>query len=164
MKTLRLLLFDKCNNRCAGCCNNDWDLKNLEQEKDFSQYDEIVLTGGEPMLRPIFVINTIKKIRQQTSVPIYMYTAKVDKPYEVLSMLHVLDGLTVTLHDAGYVEYRFKKFNDLLLKIRPVKSFRLNVFKGVDLTGVDLSMWRIKDNIVWIPNCPLPANETFKRL
>ena len=60
MKKLRLLLFTDCNRNCEGCCNNDFDLNALKVETDFRQYDKIFLTGGEPMIAPAIVINTIE--------------------------------------------------------------------------------------------------------
>lgn len=46
MKKLRLLLHEECNRNCKGCCNKDWDLNALEIEDDFTDYDEILITGG----------------------------------------------------------------------------------------------------------------------
>ena len=44
------------------------------------------------------------------------------------------------------------------------KSLRLNIFKGIDYSSIDTSLWDIKDNIEWIKNCPLPKNEVFQKL
>jgi hypothetical protein len=43
------------------------------------------------------------------------------------------------------------------------KSLRLNVFKGVSLAELNLSCWKVKPNIKWIKNCPLPEDEVFMR-
>ena len=43
------------------------------------------------------------------------------------------------------------------------KSLRLKVFKGVDVSGIDLSLWDVKDNIEWIKDCPLPEDEVLMR-
>lgn len=169
MRSLRLLLFEECNRACPGCVNKDWDLNALEVETSFDGYDEIILTGGEPMLRPDLVIDVVEEIRKKTDTKIYMYTAKVDKLISILSVLKILDGITVTLHNKGDLK-AFKKFNELLDYCRKNKfgdyidkSFRLNVFKGIDITDIDTSAWKVKSEIKWIRDCPLPVHEVFKR-
>lgn len=69
MKKLRLLLFKECHRGCEGCCNKDWDLKSLLKADNFLPYDEILLTGGEPMLDPLLVIDAAERIRAQGSTP-----------------------------------------------------------------------------------------------
>ena len=98
--TLRLILFEDCNRKCPGCCNKDFDIKNLPVENNFSKYKTIILTGGEPMLYPHIVAKTITKIRQQNKTcKIIMYTAKPDIPAFFLAILVKLNGVTVTLHN-----------------------------------------------------------------
>ena len=93
-----------------------------------------------------------------------MYTAKVDCLLHVFGTLPFLDGITLTLHEQRDVK-PFIRFNNELLKYKPItKSYRLNIFKGVDISGIDLSIWKVKENIEWVKNCPLPKNEDFKKL
>lgn len=165
---LRLLITEKCNRNCEGCCNKDWDLSVLPKETDYSQYNTILLTGGEPMLSPFYVINIIKMIRKQNKTgAIILYTAKIDDWNAVLAVLHYIDGLTVTLHEQKDVGAFV--FLDSLLSNADLagKSLRLNVFKGVTISkkyGCNLKNWKVKDNIEWIKNCPLPEGEVFKRI
>jgi hypothetical protein len=170
LKSLRLLLFSECNRNCDGCCNKDWDLDSLPVVNSFHGYDEIILTGGEPMLHPGFVIKTIEKIRKQSKAKIYVYTAKIDSVLDIYNVVCWADGITVTLHDTNDVK-NFIELNNFLLKMwidgfisKHTQSFRLNVFEGVDISGEDLSLWIVKSNIKWIKNCPLPENEVFMRL
>lgn len=165
MKKLRLLLFEKCNRKCVGCCNEDWNLKNLEQERQFSDYDEIFLTGGEPMLNPRMVIDIAILIRKVSKAKIYLYTAKVDKRFEILAVLNFIDGITLTLHEQNDVE-DFEWLNFWLEDAKLDKSFRLNIFKGVVLPYITYTtnIWKVKKDIEWIKNCPLPKDEIFKRL
>ena len=159
-KTLRLLLLKECNRNCQGCCNKDWDLDSLEVETDFSQYSEILLTGGEPMLKPELIIEICKKITEQTNVPIYLYTAETNC---LLSIVPYINGITLTLHKQLDVE-SFKSLNNIIeFFIDEPFSLRLNVFKGVSIEGVDVSKWQVKRDMEWIENCPLPKNEVFKR-
>lgn len=170
-KKLRLLLWEECNRNCIGCCNKDWDLENLEIENDFTQYDEIYLTGGEPMLYPdklVRVILDIKIINRDAKI--YIYTTKTNPLKDLMNVLFFVDGLTVTLHEQKDV-LDFHLFNmhvkaileQLKIYDAKKKSLRLNVFKGIDLSGLDLDKWDLKDNIEWIKDCPLPKDEVFKK-
>ena len=163
-KKLRLLLFKACNRRCPGCCNQYWDLDNLEVCTSFKGYDEILLTGGEPMLKPDLVEIVIKMIRlENPKAKIYMYTAKIDTVH-IHYILKLIDGLTLTLHNQKDV----KPFMDLYLHHYPVRkrlSLRLNVFKEVKLPPyLELKDWNVKDNMVWEIGCPLPDGEVLMKL
>lgn len=163
MKKLRLILFEECDRDCEGCCNKDWHLDTLERETDFTGYDEIMLTGGEPMLRPLIVMDTAINIRKKTNAKIYMYTAKINNYYEILAVLHYINGITVTLHEQQDIP-DFNWLNSILSRYELDKSFRLNVFKNVDISNIDTSIWKVKYEIEWIDKCPLPKNEVLKRL
>jgi hypothetical protein len=166
MKKLRLLITKKCNRRCKGCCNNDWQLDKLPICTSFENYDEIILTGGEVMLFPNLVIDTINKIRIENPLAkIYMYTAFVFTT-RIFEILTLLDGITVTLHTQSDVK-KFKWFNELLFFTDKFlyKSLRLNIFDGIKMPKkINLDNWQVKKNIKWIKNCPLPADEVFMRL
>jgi hypothetical protein len=163
--TLRLLLTKDCNRSCIGCCNKDWDLDSLPICEDFFGYDEIILTGGEPLLYPMRIFNTISDIRLYNKCPIYLYTAKLDDVYLVYYLINFLDGITVTLHEKEDI-VNFNKLDKLLVNqhIPFNKSFRLNVFKEVgEVKPIIPGIWQIKDNIEWIKDCPLPTNEVFMK-
>jgi hypothetical protein len=164
MKKLRLLVTEKCSRNCLNCCNNSWDLSELPIEDDFSQYDMIMLTGGEPMLDLKALIDLIIKIRNKTDAPVYVYTAMVNDTTSALWVLNWVDGMTVTLHDQTDVE-PFLIFNNAIQRadLEP-KSLRLNVFRGVNINLEGLARWKTKNNIEWIENCPLPKDEVFKRV
>ena len=160
MKKLRLLLFAECNRNCPGCCNNDWDLDALETEKDFSGYSQIMLTGGEPMIKPDVAIETIAEIRKRNlQARIYLYTAWITE--DIKRVAPLLSGITITLHNQDDV-IRFK-YQKKFLEGLPQFSRRLNIFKGVTTGVLNLSRWIVKDNMEWIPNCPLPADEVFRK-
>jgi len=163
MKKLRLLLFEECDRNCSGCCNNDWDLNDLEVCESFEDYDEVSLTGGEPMLWPDIVIDAAYKIRNTCNAKIWLYTAKVSNLYAAIQVFWVVDGMCITLHEQSDVE-SWRRFSDLLSdgKFYRGKSMRLNVFKSVDVQNIP-SWWKVKSDIEWIPNAPLPENESFMR-
>ena len=164
MKKLRLVLFENCNRSCPGCCNKDWDLKHLSVVESYSEYDVVMLTGGEPMLNPELIIETAWKIREVSDAKIYVYTAKVDNVMAMLAVLNFVDGITVTLHEQSDVK-PFLQFDYDLNCMCIDKSLRLNIFKGINIKEEDLyADWIIKDNITWIKNCPLPKDEILMRL
>ena len=165
MNKLRLLLFEDCNRNCPGCCNKDWDLKNLPVEKDFSEYDIVMLTGGEPMLYPHLVLAMIGEVRKQSEAQVYVYTAKVDDLVSSAIVLDRADGITLTLHTQDDVE-KFLHFNTLISQspsLKEGKSLRLNVFKDIVVWG-NTSRWNVKYDIEWIEDCPLPEDEKFARM
>ena len=165
---LRLLITEECNRDCPSCCNKDWDLKALDVETDFSQYDTIMLTGGEPLLDPNATLSAITYIREEVpKASIFVYTAMTHWVAPLVAILAVADGLTVTLHEQGDVA-PFCRFADFLWdhpKLVRGKSLRLNTFKRVYIDLWEIKeIWDVKDNIEWIKDCPLPENEVFKRL
>jgi hypothetical protein len=161
MKKLRLILFEKCNRSCAGCCNKGFDLAALPICTDLTSWDEIYLTGGEPMLEPGLIRGVISKIPMRTKV--YLYTAKVDDVKATLDVLGALDGMTLTLHEQRDVA-PFLALNMELLATAYEWSLRLNVFDGVQLPDLDLSLWQVKAGKVWVKDCPIPEGEVFMRL
>jgi hypothetical protein len=164
MNKLRLLVTERCSRNCPNCCNKNWDLSELPVEDDFSQYDMIMLTGGEPMLDVKDLIDLIINIKYETDAPIYVYTAMVNDTKAAFRVLDWADGMTVTLHEQSDME-PFLIFNDVInAEGMNNKSLRLNIFSGVDIDISGLALWEVKNNIEWIENCPLPKDEVFKRI
>ena len=171
-KKLRLLVTKECNRHCPLCCNKHYDLDALPKVGTFAGYDEILLTGGEPMLDYQLVNKTVSTIRiENKKAKIYMYTAKTDLPFQLLLMLLLkLNGITITLHGQEDVPY----FVDFVIMLHMVygvsvpRSLRVSVFKHVDITKhrelIKCCGWKIKDNLTWQKECPLPNGEVFMRL
>lgn len=164
MKALRLILFKICPKSCEGCCNKDWDLDNLPVVQSFSGYDEVLLTGGEPMLDPDLVRKVIHQIRQENvTCKIYMYTALPQHP-NTIGVLRELDGITITIREQRNV----KDFYSFMYRVSDVllveKSIRVNIFKGIVVSDSMLSRVNVKSDLEWIKNCPLPVNEVLMRL
>jgi hypothetical protein len=161
---LRLLVTDQCDRACPGCCNKQWDLSKLPIADQFNGYDEIMITGGEPLLDVVKTIAIITELHVATYAPIFVYTAKLEPASDVLAVLIMADGITVTLHEQNdfdkwlHLDDALAHFPDLFSD----KSLRLNIFKNVKIPeGTDLSRWQVKDKIVWIDPCPLPNDEVF---
>ena len=164
MSKLRLVITEKCNKSCEGCCNKQFDISALPVEADFKDYECIMLTGGEPMLDTEYLKRIIAAIKRQTDAPIYVYTSKVDDYEAVNEILDMVEGLTVTLHEQDDV-MPFMVFNTFLHLYHRKKSMRLNVFKDVDLpeTFDFAGIWQVKDNIEWLNPHVLPEGEVLKR-
>jgi hypothetical protein len=158
-------MFEKCNRSCEGCCNNDWDLNGLDVCGSFEDYDMIMLTGGEPMLKPGLIMQICNEIRScGSTADIILYTAKSRRAMDLIAMLLWVDGITLTLHEQYDVD-AFIELQSLIWKLDASKyQLRLNVFANVDIQGVDTTGWQVKDGIEWIKDCPLPEGETIQRL
>jgi MoaA/NifB/PqqE/SkfB family radical SAM enzyme len=168
MRKARVLLWEQCNRNCEGCCNKDWDLAALPKVnmQALGAYDEIILTGGEPMLHPITLLTISNGIRKKyPEKKLVLYTAKVD---------HILwrriavnfDGVTVTLHAQPDV-YLFEAYAMLNTYPRVIDKW-LNVFEEVHLTDFQIekyqnNCWDVRTDYKWIKNCPLPTDEEFVR-
>lgn len=163
-RTLRLIFTPICNRKCAGCCNKDFDLFSLPSPDHFD-YDEIFITGGEPLLFHDELIGFIRAIRLVSKAKIYVYTAFLQS--EILAtVLNYVDGITLTLH----TKKDWETFNEkgFIQRFPPEayqsKSMRLNIFRECEADVRQISsLWRVKNNIDWIVNCPLPINEVLMK-
>lgn len=114
MKTLRLLLFWECNLTCSYCCNEIPEVREgilpiKKEEIDFTKYDNVYLSGGEPFLQPELVFEMLSIIPND----VYIYTngIKINKDIEgKLSNFKNLKGLNIGLHYP-------KTFNKLIGKL-----------------------------------------------
>ena len=179
-KKLRLLVTTQCPNKCPMCCNNSWDFSKLPVV-DRWDYEQIMLTGGEPLMKIESLIPLMISIRKVTSVmginpKIYVYTAVCDLS-TLDRVVTYADGIVLTPHNKKGIK-GFLEFNELInaynflrekkvLHVRAFegKSLRLNLFPDIKelLKGEDLSGWQVKD-IHWIKDCPIPEGEDFRRI
>jgi hypothetical protein len=159
-------MFEECNRSCEGCCNKDWNLNGLDVCESFEGYDMIMLTGGEPMLRPMLVMQICNEIRScGSTADIILYTAKSRRAIDLIAMLLCVDGITLTLHEQYDVD-AFVELQSFIWKLENPNKYhlRLNVFSNVDITGVNTTCWEVKEGIEWIKDCPLPEGEVIQRL
>ena len=170
---LRLLVTNKCTRNCAGCCNNDVkpsgaiyieDLKKI----DWTIYEKILITGGEPLLFPKQTRDLILSIKKQDPASqITLYTAifPVICWDDMVTIFENLDGVTFTIHDVDGIR-SFIRLNKFWLdrpELNTKISKRLNIFCDVPLFPLNCYGWDVKF-IEWIKNCPLPEDEIFLRL
>jgi organic radical activating enzyme len=160
----RLIVTYKCPRNCEGCCNKNWKGNPATKINHFN-YDQVIITGGEPLLFVDKVIELTKKIRLESKTGIILYTAMTRGFMEILPYV---DGICLTLHDREAMDdfnlFLFKNFNKLSLT---QKSLRLNIFKeagGENLLYNPYDIFKVKDNIIWLKDCPLPSDEELFEL
>lgn len=168
---LRLLITTQCPNNCPLCCNKSWDFSTLPVVERWN-YDQIMLTGGEPLLFTQKVYELVKSLRMITeaqglSPKIFIYTSIADR-MKFFDVLKVVDGVVLTPHSIHDVR-EFSETNYFLTQNRKLsegKSLRLNLFDDIQKiipSSMDLSIWQIK-HMVWIKDCPVPEGEDFRRI
>lgn len=72
-KKLRLLVTAKCHNKCPMCCNNQFDFEKIPVV-DRLDYDEISITGGEPLLpdcngKTMWLAHGIRNVFRTLGIP-----------------------------------------------------------------------------------------------
>ena len=180
-KKLRLLVTTKCHNKCPMCCNNQFDFDTLPVV-DRWDYDEIMITGGEPLSSTkkvrylINLITSIKLIQQAQGFPIakfYVYTA-THHGHLIEKILKHIDGIVYTPHNIAelnvlnVISYHLDGYPYL----RDM-SMRLNIFPEIgEIIEKGFSevqqrrvavMWDVK-HIKWVKDCPIPEGEDFRRI
>lgn len=160
VKKARLIFTTMCKRNCKGCYMRNWSGKEPEFKtyEQLNEYDEIYITGGEPMLYPLELINTIKIIRKNSKAKIYLYTA-LPSPLEYFNkVLELVDGITLTLHQVKDVDlFRSLKLGE---QVFPKKSMRLHIFPIMKVKAED---WVVRHK-VWLKDAPLPAGEELIKL
>ncbi len=163
---LRLLVTERCDRDCALCVNKQYDLRSLPIAETFDGFDEVIITGGEPMLVPERVVATILKCYKMKPRPrVYLHTARV--PWVLASHLSLLAGITHTIHNKTDIN-DFLLFCDLGFVARQtfgpsLRHLSLRLVSFIPLDDVDTRGWTVKQ-AVWRKDCPLPEGEVFMRL
>lgn len=176
-RKLRLLVTTDCPNKCPMCCNNQFDFSKLPVVDRWS-YDEVMITGGEPMLYERKLLNLVRSIRDISEIEcgnipkVYVYTSLCRS--RVLNLIipefssSRVDGIVLTPHKPENIE-EFLFTNEILLtnpKLSKGVSLRLNLFsdmKALLPEDVNLSAWQVKD-MEWKKDCPVPEGEDFRRI
>jgi hypothetical protein len=163
---LRLMVTRHCNRNCPQCCNKSFNIdEDIPLVNGIAHYEEILLTGGEPMLDLEYLVWLIETIRDiNPTARIIVYTSYFENPTGLLMILNKVDGLTVTLHDLEDLG-DFMNFHSTMVEygLHEGKSLRLNYFPEDLGLRIYNSHWHIKE-LEWLDNCPIPAGEDFRRL
>ena len=97
---------------------------------------------------------------------LFLYTALADM---LPNYIRYFDGVVYTPHSVNDVHSLLEANNFLLDykdELMESKSLRLNLFPDIKKhipDNTDLSLWKVKD-MQWIKDCPVPADEEFKRV
>ena len=190
-KRCRLLLTAKCPNNCPLCCNKQFSLERDVPVIDRLDYDEFILTGGEPLKFLTSVIETIHNISAVTDYmginpKFYLYTS-ICNPIIWNEILPYLNGITYTTNTRsnaqelirliGVLKNLNAGYDEVLPNLCNIqnKSVWLNLFpEAKDLIDTELAMtsyswndisryFRVKP-MEWLENCPVPEGEDFRRI
>lgn len=145
MRKARVILNWQCGRKCLLCCN-DYEtimagrviISTLDQ---FANYDEIMLTGGDPLLlsrRNLLAI--VKRLRGLNVSRIYLYTTWWNSNAE--AVLPFIDGVHFSLHpDARSREIGFLHGVEKAAAKYPDKSFRLFVDATLEMPKIKRILW-----------------------
>jgi len=119
-KTLRLLITLDCNLKCEYCCNKLPDvIKKFEykalDEIDFSLYNAVCISGGEPLLQRELIFDVLEPKRIEFRTPVYLYTNGLlltDRD------IQVFDGISIGIHYKEQIKEVLNKINVLYDKIK----------------------------------------------
>ncbi len=169
----RVILTRKCNRKCPDCPNNAVDFDSIKKTNlsNLLEYDELILTGGEPMLRGDKTLETVRQLRLHYKKPIYLYTAhfnvKNRKYFE--EILELIDGITFTLHYNATAEevIQLLELSDIIDNYgywRGTGDFysRLNIAENLctdRFIGALKDFWDKVSELIYMEDCPVPEGE-----
>lgn len=166
--TARLIVTYRCNRSCPGCCNEHGNsVREIEDIQELLKYDEIILTGGEPMLLGFKLGQFISTIREEGyKGKIYIYTAFFDEK----SILHRniiknSDGITYTIHaESNDVDIKaLKSLSEMPALQWEDFSSRLiidsRVYDRYDFSNINFSHWDVIRKLKWKDECKPAEHE-----
>ena len=162
MSKLRLLLWRDCIRSCKHCPNLRLEDPPQLNVGELEEYDEIILTGGEPLMYPRAldaVLHQVNCRRKETS-NLFLYTAMPSPVDAFINAVDQVDGVTLTV-------YNSKRMRDVWVAMARMKDAefaktnRLITFKDVKVPDW-IEGWehKVKE---YLENCPLPVDEDFRR-
>lgn len=161
---LRLLVTDRCTRGCEMCCNRQFDLASLPVCNAYGGYDEILLTGGEPLTEPVLLRNIILDIRREApAAKIFLYTSVFG--HRLLYFYDYLDGITASVRTNDDID-ALREFTGVIRSrpaAGPSKSLRLKVFadrEKMTCWPEAYAPWKVTQ-AKWLPRCPVPDGEDF---
>ena len=173
-KKARLIYTLECNRNCEGCCNDSLDMctiKTIDSIQDLNDYNEMIITGGEPMLNVKKLKKFIQQLRENNGTrhaKIIIQTAYYhDGIHRIANrtLLREINGLNYTLHDNPSLADMIR-LRALIKDLEVVSShgiFRLNidarVYSTHDLSNLNLTVFDEVRKMAWKDDCPLPSGE-----
>ncbi len=165
-KTARIITTFKCQRNCSYCVNKQPAVevaKPLDESsiKDIAGYEEVLLTGGEPMLDPghtQHIANLVKMYNPQAKQYLYTTVCGLPAMYETLNKV---DGITFTVHGNPSNEDLLMLWEiQIALSKYPNYSNRLSIDKDVLMPlHIIPKVWNSVKIKGWSEDCIVPANE-----
>lgn len=168
---IRLIVTRVCKRKCENCVNKNMPVKPIPMTRsEVMEHpaSEIYVTGGEPMLlgnRLRCLLEDLRGVRKR----VYLYSAEYRDIREWCRILHLLDGITLTVHKADDVAsfLLFANFAKKYTWLLREKSLRLNIFEesllDIDLAKSEFPEWHPKQ-IKRFEDCPMPEGELLAEL
>lgn len=166
-KTARVIVTYQCNRSCPGCCNGHGnEVRKIENIEELLGYEEIILTGGEPMLLGTRIHDFIFNLRSLGySGCIYLYTAYWKDNRVNHELIKAVNGITFTIHaeanDADIIALKSlskqKRLDESKFSSRLIIDSR--VYEKYDLSNIDLTNWDVIRKLQWKDYCPPAENE-----
>ena len=171
MKRLRLLVTRDCQRSCKGCCNDSvgdvpvWD--------GSADYDEIMITGGEPLLFVEELRVLWFALRARTNAKLYLYTALVGEKdaLDALELIKIFDGVTITLHTEEDIELWLVfyephiRYMDLSVRLKVKKAALMESGSSFYSAHLKKRQEQYSLSIVdFVKDCPVSEGEVFMRL
>ena len=101
-KIIHLMITDKCNRKCPLCCNNQYDINDVDfvTDEELKNAECIFLTGGEPFAyeEPCLIAWELRQ-KYPNIKYIYVYTNALEL-YEYLHKgkeLYAIDEVTISI-------------------------------------------------------------------
>jgi organic radical activating enzyme len=164
--TAQIICTYKCEKQCRGCVNT------LHTEMhvppiglaDLGRFDEIILTGGEPLLYPGKLIDLTDHL---SGARLVLYTSAPSYP-QLFAVSRFFTGVTITLHDnedAARFNRYFKKYFGEPDVWTTIPQFFVRIY---DAVTVKVELYRTAQYKMcrWVApeECKLPVNEELFRL
>ena len=172
-KTARLITTFNCKRECSYCCNKykhiidqGVHISDLTELKELKDYPVICITGGEPMLDPIWTQDIIKFLRKRNrDVIIYLYSAWYGNNW-LPEIAPFIDGLRFTLHEKTKKKdlLDFYVLQEDIERFGEKKSYRLYIHYLLPVSvEIVPRLWNRVEVKPWIgeKDCELPKNETL---
>lgn len=167
MKTLHLVVTTLCNRDCKFCCNNQYDIANLEYatDEDFKWCEMLCLTGGEPFTyaNPVNLAARYKALYPNIK-SVIVYANAVELGNYILgdtrNLFDNIDGINVSIKNAADLDV----FNHVIMCTPSfLKKEKNRVYDFLDTSEIKQSQYYSIIKRKWQENF-VPAEECrFKR-
>jgi organic radical activating enzyme len=164
--TARLVMTLKCNRGCTYCPNGFYKklMTKLENFDDLDKYNNICITGGEPLLDCSTLLALLDDLRLlRGNFKIYLYASDYDPVTVSLpGVMQRINGLTWTLHENTSFD-DMQKFNHVQALLSSANDNRLVLHTKAMLQWaprINYLKWnRVTVLQMTEHTCSLPPNE-----